>query len=165
MTAPQPARTGEFTGRHMWLVLIAFFGTIIAVNVTMAVLSSTSWTGLVVQNSYVASQEFEAKRQAHEAQLAAGWAADLQFVDGMAVLRVVDGNKRFAELGEVTLQVNRPVGGHDDQRVALVRMADGTHAAPIVLGQGMWEVLVSAPDSELGRFVLHQRLRLPELGL
>lgn len=163
MTTPPRAQTGEFTGRHMWMVLIAFFGTIITVNVTMAVLSSTSWTGLVVQNSYVASQEFEAKRLAHEAQTAAGWSADLRFVDGMAVLRVVDGTGRPTELGQTTLQVNRPVGGHDDQRVALVPMADGTYAAPLVLGEGIWEILVSAPDTELGRFELHQRLRLPEL--
>ncbi len=39
--------------------MVAFFGVIIAVNVTMATIAIASWTGLVVQNSYVASQEFE----------------------------------------------------------------------------------------------------------
>ena len=62
----------EFTGKHMLLLAVGFFGVIISVNVLMAVLSATSWTGLVVQNSYVASQEFETRRVAHDAQQAAG---------------------------------------------------------------------------------------------
>ena len=44
--------------------MLAFFGVIIAVNVVMATLASTSWTGLVVENSYVASQEFNRKADA-----------------------------------------------------------------------------------------------------
>jgi nitrogen fixation protein FixH len=39
----------EFTGRHMLLIMIAFFGVIIAVNITMAVVARQSWTGLVAK--------------------------------------------------------------------------------------------------------------------
>ena len=39
---------GEFTGRHMLLLTVGFFGVVAAVNVGMAVVSATSWTGLVV---------------------------------------------------------------------------------------------------------------------
>ena len=50
-------------------------------NVTMAVLAGHSWTGLVVKNSYVASQHFnedlvEARRQA-----ARGWTSKLVYGD------------------------------------------------------------------------------------
>ena len=51
-------KQGEFTGRHMAIIMVAFFGVIIAVNLTMATLASRSWTGLVVKNSYVESQKF-----------------------------------------------------------------------------------------------------------
>lgn len=47
---------------------------IIAVNVSMATLAFRSWTCLAVDNSYVASQEFEEKRLAHKAQRG-GWEA------------------------------------------------------------------------------------------
>ncbi|RWK14298.1 FixH family protein, partial [Mesorhizobium sp.] len=47
-----------FTGRHMLAIILAFFGVVIAVNLTMATLANTSWTGLVVENTYVASQQF-----------------------------------------------------------------------------------------------------------
>ena len=53
-----------FSGRHMLLTMLAFFGVIIGVNLTMAWFARSSWTGLVVENSYVASQEFNAKMEA-----------------------------------------------------------------------------------------------------
>ena len=162
-TAPR-ARQGEFTGRHMWLLAIAFFGVIIGVNVTMAVVASTSWTGLVVPNSYVASQEFETKRLAHTAQAGAGWVARLDFVDGAAILDVTDDTGLAVDLGQPVLQVNRPVGGHDDQRVTLERRPDGRYAAAITLEAGVWEARVSAPETALGPFELHERIRVPELA-
>ena len=51
----------EFTGYHMVAVMTLFFGTIISVNLLMAWYANTSWSGLVVKNSYVASQEFNGK--------------------------------------------------------------------------------------------------------
>lgn len=150
----------EFTGRHMWLLILGFFGVIIAVNVGMAIVASTSWTGLVVGNSYVASQEFEEKRLAHEAQAAAGWRATLTFSPGLVRLIVVDGAGYPVDLGEVMLQINRPVGGHDDQRLTLERDPRGGYSAPVDLGKGVWEALVTAPDTAKGPFELRERLRL-----
>ncbi|TKB30132.1 MAG: cytochrome oxidase, partial [Mesorhizobium sp.] len=40
-------RPREFTGGHMLLTILGFFGVVVGVNVTMATLASTSWTGLV----------------------------------------------------------------------------------------------------------------------
>ena len=49
-------RPTEFTGYHMLGVLVLYFGTIITVNLVMARFAITTWTGLVVENTYVASQ-------------------------------------------------------------------------------------------------------------
>lgn len=49
---------GEFTGRRMAIVMIAFFGVVIAVNLVMATLATSTFGGTVVDNSYVASQNF-----------------------------------------------------------------------------------------------------------
>ncbi|TJV88129.1 MAG: cytochrome oxidase, partial [Mesorhizobium sp.] len=67
----------EFTGRHMLLIILSFFGVIVGVNLTMATLASTSWTGLVVENSYVASQQFNRKAEEGRAQAALGWTGKL----------------------------------------------------------------------------------------
>ena len=159
MTATSKPR-GEFTGRHMLLSICAFFGVIIGVNVTMAVVSSTSWTGLVVQNSYVASQEFDTKRIAHATQLEAGWTSSLGYAGGNAILAVNDGAGAPIDLGTPVLQINRPVGGHDDQRVTLVRQPDGSYVGPVALGPGDWEANVSVAETPLGPFEIHERFRI-----
>lgn len=56
-------KSRAFTGRHMLATILTFFGVVIAVNLTMATLASTSWTGLVVENTYVASQQFNRKAE------------------------------------------------------------------------------------------------------
>lgn len=147
----------EFTGRHMWAVVGVFFGVIIAANVGMAVVASTSWTGLVVKNSYVASQEFEDKRLAQEAQQAAGWQATFSYAPGVAKLLVVDAAGEPVDLGPVTIAVNRPVGGHEDQVLEFDRSADGGYDAPLTLAAGVWDALIEAPETAKGSFELHER--------
>nr|NUR37308.1 FixH family protein [Sphingomonas sp.] len=60
--------TRNFTGWHFAAIIVTFFGVVIAVNVTMAVLAVRTFGGVVVENSYVASQEYnrwlaDARRQ------------------------------------------------------------------------------------------------------
>jgi len=155
------ARTnkGEFTGKHMALLAVSFFGVIIAVNVGMAVVSSTSWTGLVVDNSYVASQEFEEKRLAHDRQKAAGWQASFTYAPGLAQLIVRDGGGNPVDLGPVSILINRPVGGHDDEKLTLNRSADGGYTATVTLAEGVWDVMATA-TTDTGPFELHERFKV-----
>lgn len=153
------ANKGEFTGRHMLFLAVGFFGVIISVNVLMAVVSSTSWTGLVVQNSYVASQEFEEKRIAHEKQTAAGWQASFTYAPGIAQLIVRDGAGNPVDLGPVTVLINRPVGGHDDEKLTLNRSADGSYAGAVALAEGVWDVVATA-TTDTGPFELHERFKV-----
>src|SRR5688572_28085666 len=150
----------------MLAVVFAFFGVIIAVNVGMAVIASTSWTGLVVTNSYVASQEFEEKRIAHEAQRRAGWIPDLTYSGGGVQLRVVDASGMAVALGEeVSILLNRPVGGHDDQTIVLLPANGGSYGGIVALDPGVWDATVTAPSTPLGPFELHARIRVREEGL
>jgi nitrogen fixation protein FixH len=153
------ANKGEFTGRHMLFLTVGFFGVIFAVNLGMAVVASTSWTGLVVQNSYVASQEFEEKRLAHEQQIAAGWQARFAYSPGMVLLTVTDGEGKAVDLGPVSLMINRPVGGHDDQKLTLAASADGSYAAAVTLGAGVWEMRAAA-NTSTGPFELRERFKV-----
>lgn len=50
--------TDRFTGFHMLGLIIAFFGVVVGVNMTMAMLATRTFGGTVVDNSYVASQKF-----------------------------------------------------------------------------------------------------------
>ena len=59
-----------FTGRHMLAVVCTFFGVVIAVNVVMAIAATGTFPGLVVANSYVASQGYNELLAAARAQAA-----------------------------------------------------------------------------------------------
>lgn len=152
----------EFTGRHMLAITIAFFGVIISVNILMAVISMRTWTGLVVDNSYVASQEYQDKLDAHRVQAEAGWTSVLEYGDGRIRLDLVAGDAPVA-IGGLRLRLNRPIGTRDDHLLDLVAQPDGSYAADVALDAGMWEALVTAPDTPLGPYELHKRFKV-EVG-
>jgi nitrogen fixation protein FixH len=67
--------TRRFTGWHMTAILLAFFGVIVAVNFTMATFATRTFGGVVVENSYVASQKYNGWLKAAREQEALGWRA------------------------------------------------------------------------------------------
>lgn len=152
--APAP---GTFTGRHMLLVMIAFFGVIIGVNITLAVFSSTTWSGLVVPNSYVASQQFQVKRDALAAQQALGWKPHFSYAPGAARFILSDAAGKPVDLGTVTIQVNRPIGTREDVNVQVAPGPDGAYMAEMNLGAGVWDALVSTPVTAQGPFEFRHR--------
>ncbi|WOS66933.1 FixH family protein (plasmid) [Sinorhizobium fredii GR64] len=58
-------------------LILAFCGTIIVVDLTMAVSASRSWTGFVLKNPHVAQLEFN-RKAGEGAQAARGWSGRLQ---------------------------------------------------------------------------------------
>src|SRR5690606_31679205 len=56
-----PRKGFVFTGWHMFGAMVLFFGVIISVNLYMAWQATHTWSGLVVKNTYIASQEFNGK--------------------------------------------------------------------------------------------------------
>ena len=65
--------TKRFSGWHMTVILLAFFGVVVAVNLTMATLATRTFGGVVVANSYVASQKYNAWLAAARRQDQLGW--------------------------------------------------------------------------------------------
>lgn len=128
----------SFTGRHMLAIMVAFFGVIIAVNVTMATLANTSWTGFVVRNSYVAGLEFNRKAEEGRRQAALGWTSRIEIASGKLVFALTDaaGQPVHAAGGEATFR--RPVSDAEDVTVALAPSVVGTLAAAVDIADGSW---------------------------
>src|SRR3546814_332952 len=63
----------RFTGRHAAMILVAFFGVVIAVNIVMASFALSTFGGTVVDNSYVASQHYNQWLARADAQDRLGW--------------------------------------------------------------------------------------------
>lgn len=133
-----------FTGRHMFLAMLGFFGVIITVNVTMAVFARTSWTGLVVANSYVASQEFNAKMAETRAQAALKWKGKLAIRNHVVRYRLVDRAHAPVLLKGVQIGFKRPVDDREDHVITLAPDGDGGFALPHDVPDGVWLIEINA---------------------
>ena len=138
----------EIKGRHVLAMFLAGFGTIIAVNVTMAVQAVRTFPGLEVASSYVASQEFDARRAAQEA---LGWTATADYAGGALAVRV-EGAEPPARIG---VRVGRPTTAP----MAEARVANGDRVA-LDLAPGLWRVDVTAAAADGTAFETHLSLRV-----
>jgi nitrogen fixation protein FixH len=150
----------QFTGWHMLVIICTFFGVVIAVNLTMAISASRTWTGLVVANSYVESQRFNEKQHTIAAQRQAGWTVKTRHVGGRIVFEALDADRALLDLDAVTAFVRRPVGGHDDATVVLVR--DGVaYVGDHDLAAGVWDITITTAATELGPIEYESRVVVP----
>jgi nitrogen fixation protein FixH len=136
---------GEFTGRRMAMILVAFFGVIILVNLTMARLAMSTFGGVVVENSYVASQEFNRWLDAAEADRALGWEA--------ALVRRPDGRVGLELSGapagiEVSAHARHPLGRLPDESLTFAAEGGGRFVSREVLPPGRWTVRIEARNGE-----------------
>lgn len=151
--------TKPFTGWHMLIIICCFFGVVIGVNLTMAISSMRTWTGLVVANSYVESQRFNEKQATVAAQKAAGWTVQTRHENGDIVFAARDGAGETIRLETVSAFVRRPVGGHDDATVELSLVGDvyrGQHA----LAEGVWDITITTSPTELGPIEYETRVKV-----
>ncbi|EKF17592.1 FixH family protein [Nitratireductor pacificus] len=134
----------EFTGWHMLAIMIAFFGVVIAVNLTMAFYASSSWTGLIVKNSYVASQTFNERTAEGREQAALGWTGELMVKGDAITYRLVDASGSTIPLDSVAVVMHRPVTADEDIALTLERRADGTFGIDHGPGDGTWVINITA---------------------
>jgi len=139
-----PKMPREFTGFHMLAILIAFFGVIITVNVMMAVMANRTWSGLVVPNSYVASQNFDEDQAEAARQKALGWTQKLTHENGVLAVAMT-GHDGVALVGlKLEVKIGHPVTSQFDRELTLRETAPGIYEAPAEIGQGVWDADVTA---------------------
>ncbi len=140
---------GEFTGWHMLFSIVAFFAVILGVNLFMAFSATSTWTGLVVQNSYVASQEFNTKLANARQQAEWGWRGSLEYADGQLVFTLLDGDDRPIAAEDVTIALSRPIGVSGDQTVVMPADATGRYTLALGLDAGVWNAAIVARFADL----------------
>ncbi|MDK2760914.1 MAG: FixH family protein [Sphingopyxis sp.] len=129
-----------FTGRHMAAILVGFFAVVIAVNVTMARFAVSTFGGKVVENSYVASQNYNEwlKRAAIQDRL--GWSEGVTLDADRHVLLTVRKDDRL--LGDLTVSatVNHPVGRAAPAALGFAPMPGGGLRSIRPLATGRWRL-------------------------
>lgn len=130
----------QFTGRHAAMVFVGAFGVIIAVNAVMAYNAIRTFPGLEVENSYVASQTFDARRKAQEA---LGWTVSAEERDGTLRLAFTDRDGRSVRVASLEATVGRPTEIKDDFTPDFT--FDGiAYVARTDLAPGRWDVRLKA---------------------
>jgi nitrogen fixation protein FixH len=130
----------ELTGRHVLGITVGAFSVIIAVNLIMAYKAVSTFPGLEVKNSYVASQVFDADRTAQQG---LGWTLTPTYDGGEVRLAFTDMRGNPVTLGGLSVLVGRPTETRDDSRPDFVRR-DGAYVAQAMLRPGKWMMHVEA---------------------
>lgn len=134
----------QFTGRHAALIFVASFGIIITVNLALAFNAVRTFPGLEVKNSYVASQNFDARRAA---QTALGWSVTANAADGMIYLSIVNEAGNPVIVQNLDAVLGRATHVKDDMRPDFV--FDGrSYVAPVKLADGNWNIRMTAEAAD-----------------
>lgn len=130
----------ELKGWHVLAITISAFGIIITVNLMMAFNAVSSFPGLEVPNSYVASQSFDRQRAAQER---LGWTVNAEYDGQKMRIEVVDAQGHHPMMGNFTATVGRPTHKRADVTPEF-RNEGGVFIAPVALDPGIWIVHISA---------------------
>ena len=135
----------EFTGKHAAAIIVSGFAVIIAVNLFMATLAVRGFGGVIVENSYVASQEFNDWLDAAEKQDALGWSVEMTRSENGHLLvktaSVPDGVTAYAE-------ARRPLGPPETKSLTFIEATPGDHVSVEPLATGRWIVRLTIASSD-----------------
>lgn len=130
----------KLTGWHVSSMFAVGFGIIVAVNLTLAFNAVSSFPGLEVKNSYVASQSFDARR---DAQLALGWSVAAEASNGEVRLVISDVNGMPVEAQSLIATVGRATHVKNDMTPDF-RFDGKGYAAKADLAPGNWNIRMVA---------------------
>jgi nitrogen fixation protein FixH len=134
---------GKFTGWHMTIILVVFFGIVMAVNFAMARMAVGTFGGTVVDNSYVASQNYNRWLDSADKQGRLGWDVKLSLSADRHV--VVDARQSGLALDKLNAvgDALHPLGRADDIALSFVPQSDGRLLSKAALPAGRWNVQLS----------------------
>jgi nitrogen fixation protein FixH len=156
-----PARRSPkpLTGFKVLLMLLAFFGVVIGVNVTMMQLAIKTLPGTEVDSAYSASLGYEKEIAAARDQDARHWQVDAHVeraADGTAVLRVEAHDKDGKPVTGLKFQgrFERPADKRADLSVALAEIGIGVYRGRgETIAPGQWDLVLEG-DGATGRMFL-----------
>ena len=159
-----PFSPKPLTGRKVLLMMVAFFGVVIGVNMIMMRLAIQTLPGTEVDSAYSASLAYEKEIAAANEQNMRHWQVDAHVqrgADGGATLLVEARDNDGRPMSGLKFQgrFERPADKRADQAVALAETGIGIYrgtASPIASGQ--WDLVLQGDAA--GRRVFLSRNRV-----
>ena len=142
----------RFTGWHMFSILVAMFATIIAVNLVMARFAITTFGGTVVDNSYVATRNYNRWLADARRQEALGWRVTTT-IDADRRIRIAAIAPTGAIDGVVSAVASHPLGRAPDRAIDFMRVGAGQYVATRPLRAGRWTLRIAVKrGKDVARF-------------
>jgi nitrogen fixation protein FixH len=147
-------------------MLLAFFGVVIGVNMTMMKLAILTLPGTEVDSAYSASLAYENEITAAHDQNARNWKVDAHIQrsrDGGATLQVEARDNSGVPMSGLTFQgrFERPTDRRADQPVALAETGIGIYrgSAPLI-ASGQWDLVLEGDAAGRRMFLSKNRVLL-----
>ena len=156
----------QLTGWHVLLMLVAFFGIVIAVNVTMMELAIATLPGTEVDSAYSASLGYEKEIAAARDQDARKWEVDAHIqraADGAAELQVEAHDKAGRPVTGLKFEgrFERPADKRADLAVALEEVGIGVYRGRLeAIAPGQWDLVLEGDARGQRMFLSKNRVLL-----
>lgn len=158
--------TFELKGWHVLLMLLAFFGITIAVNVVFTTYALSTFSGEDVSKPYLRGLEYNKTLAARAEQAKLKWTATIEVeregVAGAVVTVSIAGADGQAVGGlAVTALFKRPTDANLDKTVTLEPLGGGQYrgrVADVLAGQ--WDVVARAGSGDAPSFEAERRVKL-----
>lgn len=137
----------RFTGWHMTSILVAMFATIIAVNLVMARFAVTTFGGTVVDNSYVATRNYNRWLAEARGQEALGWRVTAT-LDPYRRVRIIATAPNGPIDAVVSAVASHPLGRAPDRAIRFTRTGDGQYVATRPLRAGRWTLKITVTSGK-----------------
>ena len=165
-TIRRPATGGPvLTGRKVLMMLVAFFGVVIAVNVVMVHAAISTFGGVDTPSSYQAGLVFEAEEAAAREQASRDWNVTATLApagDGQTVtIDVLDEAGRAVSGAAVTAKLAHPIDERRDVAVALQETAPGRYSGTAGATAGRWILDLEVAKGGVRLFRSRNRVMVP----
>lgn len=154
------------TGRKVLLMLLAFFGVVIGVNMIMIRLAVSTLPGTDVDSAYSASLAYENEIAAAHDQDARDWKIDAHIQrasDGGATLQVEARDKHGRPMSGLKFQgrFERPTDRRADQPVAFAETGIGIYrGSATTIAPGQWDLVLEGVAAGRRMFLSKNRVLL-----
>ena len=141
------------TGRHVLLMVVAFFAVIIAVNAYFITAAVTSFRGEDVKGSYRQGLEYNETIAARDLQKALGWNITANVTKDISNAQYVlilakDKSGHILEGLKFDAVLRHPTDLNQDRPINLRPMGNGKYRAALDGLSGSWQLRATAHDGE-----------------
>jgi nitrogen fixation protein FixH len=153
----------RLTGRHVLLIFMGFFVTIVGANAAMVTFALKTFSGTDVDGAYLKGLEYNKTLEQRAAEAQTGYAATVEAARDGAGLVQIAARYRLggvpADGLTVAAVLRHPANAHLDRALTLTASGDGFYRGDVAdLPAGQWDLVLTAATD--GRDVLEARKRL-----